>query len=49
LGDTGGKKVQAIFSPSSYTIQHPSISADDGMIFFRFLQIEADVWLLSLE
>lgn len=49
LGDTEGKKVQAIFSPSSNAIQHPGISADNKMIFFRFLQIEADVWSLNLE
>lgn len=49
LGDTESKKVQAIYSPSSYVIQHPSISSDNRMISFRFLQVEADVWLLSLE
>jgi serine/threonine protein kinase len=49
LGDSDSKKVQVIFSPSSNAIQHPAISADNGMIYFRFLQIEADVWLLSLE
>jgi serine/threonine protein kinase len=49
LGDTESKKVQAIYSPASYVIQHPSISADNKMIFFRLLVVEADVWLLSLE
>ncbi|MBC7930002.1 MAG: serine/threonine-protein kinase, partial [Rubrivivax sp.] len=49
LGDTESKKDQVVYSPSSYTIQHPSISSDNRTISFRFLQIEADVWLLSLE
>ncbi|HZI17914.1 MAG TPA: protein kinase [Pyrinomonadaceae bacterium] len=49
LGDAQGGKAQAIFSPSSYAIQHPAISADNRTIFFRFLQVEADIWLLRLE
>ncbi|MGB8507727.1 MAG: protein kinase [Pyrinomonadaceae bacterium] len=48
LGDTGRNKAQPIFSPSSYAIQHPAISTDNRTIFFRFLQVEADVWLLNL-
>jgi serine/threonine protein kinase len=49
LGDAQSKNVHAIYTPSLYVIQHPSISADNKVIFFRYLQIEADVWLLSLE
>jgi serine/threonine protein kinase/Tol biopolymer transport system component len=49
LGDAESKKAQPIFSPSSHGLQHPSISPDNRTIFFRFLQVEADVWLLSLE
>ena len=49
LGDIESKKDQAIYSPSSYVIQHPSISSDNRTISFRFLQVEADVWSLSLE
>jgi serine/threonine protein kinase len=49
LADAESKKVQPIFTPSLHGLQSPSISADNRMIFFRFLQVEADVWLLSLE
>jgi eukaryotic-like serine/threonine-protein kinase len=49
LGDAQSGKAQAIFSPPSHAIQHPAISADNRTIFFRFLQVEADVWLLRLE
>lgn len=49
LGDIESKTDHAIYSPSSYVIQHPSISSDNRTISFRFLQVEADVWLLSLE
>lgn len=49
LGDSESRKAQAIFTPASNTIQHPSIAPDNKMIFYRYLQIEADVWSLSLE
>jgi serine/threonine protein kinase len=49
LGYTEGGKPQPIFKPSLHGLQTPSISADNRLIFFRFLQVEADVWLLSLE
>jgi serine/threonine protein kinase len=49
LGDAASRKAQPIFTPSAHGIQHPSISSDNQTIFFRFLQVEADVWLLSLE
>ncbi len=47
-GDIRSSKTQLIFSPPSHVIQHPAISSDNRMIFFRFLQVEADVWLLNL-
>jgi serine/threonine protein kinase len=49
LGDAESRKVQPLFKPSAHGIQTPSISSDNRTIFFRFLQVEADVWLLSLE
>jgi len=49
LADAAGRKTQPIFSPSLHGIQTPSISEDNRTIFYRFLQVEADVWLLSLE
>lgn len=49
LGDTLSRKAQPVFSPSSYVIQQPVIASDQKTIYFRFLQVEADVWSLSLE
>jgi Tol biopolymer transport system component len=49
LADAESRKVQPIFKPSLHGLQSPSISPDNRTIFFRFLQVEADVWLLSLE
>jgi Tol biopolymer transport system component len=49
LADARNGKAQPIFTPSFHGLQSPSISADNRTIFFRFLQVEADVWLLSLE
>jgi serine/threonine protein kinase len=49
LADAESKKAQPIFTPTLHGIQSPSVSPDNRMIFFRFLQVEADVWLLSLE
>jgi Tol biopolymer transport system component len=49
LADAENKKTQPIFTPSANGIQAPSISRDNRTIFFRYLEVEADVWLLSLE
>ncbi|HLL73470.1 MAG TPA: hypothetical protein VK363_18665, partial [Pyrinomonadaceae bacterium] len=49
LADAESKKAQPVFTPASNGIQTPSISPDNRTIFFRFLNVEADVWLLSLE
>jgi serine/threonine protein kinase/Tol biopolymer transport system component len=49
LADSESRKAQPVFTPSYHGIQNPSISPDNRTIFFRFLQVEADVWLLSLE
>ncbi|MEO6393303.1 MAG: protein kinase [Pyrinomonadaceae bacterium] len=47
LGDTEGAVSRPIYTPASYQIQDPALSADNRTIYFRYLQIEADVWLLS--
>lgn len=49
LSDTDSRKAQPIFAPPAHGIQTPSLSTDNRTIFFRLLQVEADVWLLSLE
>jgi serine/threonine protein kinase len=49
LGDTESKKVQPLYTPPTYALQQPSISPDNKMIFYRYLQVEADVWALTLE
>jgi Tol biopolymer transport system component len=47
LGDTKTKKVTELFKPTAYELQHANISPDNQMIFFRYLQIDADIWLLD--
>jgi serine/threonine protein kinase len=47
LGDTKTKKVTELFHPTAYELQHANISPDNQMIFFRYLQIDADIWLLD--
>lgn len=49
LADAENKKAQPLFAPSLHGLQHPSLSSDNRTIFYRYLQVEADVWLLSLE
>ncbi len=45
--DSQTKKVTAIYKPSSYEIQHANLSPDNRFIYFRYLQVDADVWLLD--
>ncbi len=47
LGDTKTKKINELFKPTAYELQHANISPDNQMIFFRYLQIDADIWLLD--
>jgi Tol biopolymer transport system component len=47
LGDTKTKKITELFKPTAYELQHANISPDNQMIFFRYLQIDADIWLLD--
>lgn len=49
IGDIQTKKVVEIFSPASNIIQYAQISADNKIIYFRFLQAESDIWMMNLE
>lgn len=49
LGDSVKKNITELYSPPSYQIQQPSISADNKLIAYRYLQIDAEVWLLNAE
>ncbi len=45
--DTQTKKTTEIYKPASYEIQHPNISSDNRLIYFRYLQVDTDVWLMD--
>ena len=45
--DTQTKKQNEIYKPESYEIQHANISRDNRLIYFRYLQVDADVWMLD--
>ncbi|MGI8542839.1 MAG: hypothetical protein ACR2MD_05090 [Aridibacter sp.] len=45
--DTQTKKTTEIYTPASYGIQHPNISPDNRLIYFRYLQVDTDVWLMD--
>jgi Tol biopolymer transport system component len=47
LCDTQTKKTTEIYKPFAYELQHANISTDNKLIFFRYLQVDADVWLLD--
>ena len=49
IGDSITRKTRQLFSPLAHSIQHPAISPDNKFIYFRYLEVESDVWLLSLE
>ncbi len=49
LGNSVTKKFAELYSPPSYQIQQPSISADNKLISYRYLQIDSEVWLLNAE
>ncbi len=48
LGDATTRSLTEIYKPSAYELQHANISPDNRMIFFRYLQVDADVWLLDV-
>ena len=47
LGDIAGGPVKELYSPPAYELQQANISADDRLIFFRYLQVDADVWMID--
>ncbi|HEY8560004.1 MAG TPA: protein kinase [Pyrinomonadaceae bacterium] len=47
LCDTATKKITELYKPASYEIQQAVPSPDNKTIFFRYLQVDADVWLLD--
>jgi eukaryotic-like serine/threonine-protein kinase len=47
LCDSLTKKITELYTPLDYEVQHANVSPDNKMIFFRYLQVNADVWLLD--
>jgi serine/threonine protein kinase len=47
LCDSNTKKVTELYKVSAYELQHAGISSDNQMLFFRYLQVNADVWLIN--
>ncbi len=47
IGDTQTKTLKEIYKIPSYQLQHADISPDNQLIYFRYLQVDADVWLLD--
>lgn len=47
LADAQTKKITELYKPFAYEIQHANISPDNKTIFWRYLQVDADVWLLD--
>ena len=45
--DSETKKTVEILKPSAYEIQSVYPSTDNRMLYFRYLQVDADVWLLD--
>ncbi|MDQ3801328.1 MAG: protein kinase [Acidobacteriota bacterium] len=47
LCDTLTRKVTELYKPFAYELQQANISPDNKMIFFRYLQVDANVWLID--
>jgi serine/threonine protein kinase len=47
LCDTQTKKITELFKPFAYEVQQANLSPDNKTIFFRYLQVDSDVWLMS--
>ena len=45
--DTQTKKITELYTPPTYEIQHANISPDNRFIYFRYLQVDTDVWTLN--
>jgi Tol biopolymer transport system component len=47
VSDTKTKKTTPIYKPPSYAVQHANISPDNRLLYFRYLQVDGNVWLLD--
>ncbi len=47
LCDSQTKKITELYKPFAYEIQQANISPDNKAIFFRYLQVDSDVWLID--
>ncbi|MDQ2746446.1 MAG: beta-propeller fold lactonase family protein [Acidobacteriota bacterium] len=47
LCDTQTRETKEIYKIPSYELQHAKISHDNRLIYFRYLQVDADIWLLD--
>ncbi len=47
LGDAQTKNITELYKTFAYEIQHANISPDNKSIFFRYLQVDADVWMIE--
>ena len=45
--DSQTKKSTQLYKPFAYDIQQANISPDNKTIYFRYLQVDSDVWLLD--
>lgn len=45
--DTLTKQTKEIYKIPAYQLQHAKISPDNKLIYFRYLQVDADVWLVD--
>ena len=47
LFDSQRLKLTELYKPVEYGLQHANISADNKTLFFRYLQVDGDVWVLD--
>ncbi|CAN5859012.1 hypothetical protein BH20ACI4_BH20ACI4_13130 [soil metagenome] len=45
--DTQTKQSKEIYKIPSYQLQHADLSPDNRLIYFRYLQVDADVWMMD--
>ncbi|MGC2235303.1 MAG: protein kinase [Pyrinomonadaceae bacterium] len=45
--DTQTRQAKEIYKVPSYELQHADLSPDNRLIYFRYLQVDADVWMLD--
>lgn len=48
LCDTVTTICRLILQPEGYETQHANISKDNTLLFYRYLQVDADVWMIRL-